>query len=102
MGYSEGRNLQIFKKAGFTVYGYSDSTAQTYADSNGFSFIDLNSEPHYIYVHYGSAYNLSTGEGVVTEARAGERIHVAPDRMEKFTVFRSFTSARKHTTIWSN
>ena len=92
MGYSEGRNLQIFKKAGFTVYGYSDSTAQTYADSNGFSFIDLNSEPHYIYVHYGSAYNLSTGEGVVTEARAGERIHVAPDRMEKFTVFRSFTS----------
>ena len=92
LGFNEGRNFQILPKAGFTIYGYTNSNAHTYAAENSFSFIDLNSEPHYIYVDKGTAFNLSNGGQPVTEARAGELIHVAPDKMDKFTVFRAFNS----------
>lgn len=91
VGYYEGRNFQMFPKANFTVYGYGASTAQSYAGQNNFVYIDLNAAAHEVYVSHGTAYSVNTGEAV-TEARAGERLRVEADKMERFTVFESFSA----------
>ncbi len=89
LGYKEGKSFSTYPVSNFTIYGYSGSTAQTYARGNSFSFVDLNSEEYDVSVERGSAYNLATGERV-TKARAGEHLKAVADRMEKFTVFESF------------
>ena len=81
---------QMNKVSGFLVYGHEDSTAQTYAETHEFSFIDLDSEAHYVAVNFGTAYNIENQ--AVTEAHAGELITLKPDKLERFKIFRSFFS----------
>ena len=37
-------NAQIEKLDGFTIYGYKNTAAETYASDNGFTFVDLDSQ----------------------------------------------------------
>ena len=43
MGPSEKPNVEtIFPIEGFTIYGYAGTVAQTYAEQNGFTFVDIS------------------------------------------------------------
>ena len=70
-GYDMIRN-RYMPRTDFFVYGYGESTAKAYADSNNFDYIDLSGEKYDISVIY-PAYivNLATGEQVF-EAYEGE------------------------------
>ena len=76
IGYYSGKNFQTLKRNGFLIYGHTDSTAQSYAGSNGFTFIDIDSEPLEVYSRSGSIDNLTTGETDIYCAYPGERLKV--------------------------
>lgn len=76
IGYYSGKNLQTLKRNGFLIYGHTDSTAQSYAGSNGFTFIDIDAEPLEVYSRSGSIDNLTTGETDIYCAYPGERLKV--------------------------
>ena len=90
LGFNYGKMGQMNKVSGFLVYGHADSAAQTYAETNGFSFIDLDSEAYYVAVNFGTAYNIDNQ--AVTEAHAGELITLKPDKLDRFRIFREFYS----------
>ena len=45
MAFINGDNSRIEKVDGFTIYGYSGTAAEEYANKNGFTFIPLDAEP---------------------------------------------------------
>lgn len=73
--YAFGYDSNAKKMEGFTVTGYDRSTACGYANSNGFTFIDIEGTQYALRVYMGRAIKVTTQE-VVTKARAGERIQI--------------------------
>lgn len=70
-GFDENGN----KAENFTITGYLKSTAQTYANSNGFKLIDIEGQKYAIGISMGRTFKAVTGEPV-TKAREGERIMI--------------------------
>ncbi len=99
--YVYGKECELAEKAlgedySSTVYGYRDSTSETYADENGFSFAALDGEivisPKTLSLAIGDTYTVKTGvdgvtfssdnesaatvdeKGVITAAAEGEAV----------------------------
>lgn len=70
-GFDENGN----KAENFTVTGYLKSTAQNYANSNGFKLIDIEGQKFAISAAMGRTFKVVTGESV-TKAREGEKIMI--------------------------
>ncbi len=100
-GYTAGKNMQMLKNNGFIIAGHSGSPAQTYADTNSFGFVDLDSDTYPVSVSMGSAINVLTGRRV-TEAHAGERIMAVADRQEGFFIFNGFVSYDDNVVLGEN
>lgn len=75
--YAFGYDTDGNKTAGFSVTGYQRSTAQNYANSNGFSFVDMDSPQYALSVYMGDPVNMVTG-GRADRVRAGERVQITP------------------------
>ena len=84
----------------FAVYGYTGSGAATFAVSNSFIFIDLNSSEYDVFVASGKAWNMMTRQWV-TKARAGEKIKVLPD-LRQYDIFDGFTVETEGLTLDSD
>ena len=85
-----GYDKNAKKTDGFTLTGKAKSTAQGYANSNGFTFIDIDAQQYALRVYMGRAVNLVTGE-VASKARAGERFRIEkhPDNYFNLTGYTS-------------
>ncbi len=88
--YAFGYDNNGSKIQDFAVYGYTGSGAATFAVSNSFIFIDLNSEEYDVVVISGKAWNMMTRQWV-TKARAGEKIKVYPN-LNKYDIFDGITT----------
>lgn len=88
--YALGYDKNAKKTDGFTLTGKAKSTAQGYANSNGFTFIDIDAQQYALRVYMGRAVNLVTGE-VASKARAGERFRIEkhPDNYFNLTGYTS-------------
>ena len=72
VGFDSGRPSPL-PKSGFLIYGYSNSRAQTYANNNGFTFINMSGEQYDVYNELGYVYNTLTFDRV-TKAWEGEKL----------------------------
>lgn len=88
--YAFGYDANGNKAADFTVTGYQRSTAQGYANSNGFSFVDIESTPYALSVYMSDPVNLVTGE-TADRVRAGERVKITP-RPDPYTTIKGYTA----------
>ena len=87
LGYTSGRVVPI-KRTDFYVYGHGGSPAQTYADSNGLRFIDLDAQKYTVEAMDGSIIN-SVLYSRVTEAYPGERLRASID-IGMYKVFENY------------
>lgn len=88
--YAFGYDTNANKTAGFSVTGCERSTAQNYANSNGFSFVDIDSPQYALSVYMGDAVNLITGERA-DRVRAGERVRITP-RPDPYTTVKGYSA----------
>ena len=88
--YAFGYDTNANKTPGFSVTGYRRSTAQNYADSSGFSFVDIDSPQYALSVNMGDPVNMITGESAV-RVRAGERVKITP-RPEPYVTIKGYSA----------
>lgn len=69
------------KIAGFTIYGYTGSIAETYANENGFTFVDLSSHSDFL-------YDVNNNEACITGYTGNETELNIPSKLGGFSVTR--------------
>lgn len=73
--FSCGFDSKIVKDTSFVVYGYPESTAQTYAVTNGFEFREYDGIERNIKIHMGDALSAASGLKI-DKACPGERVKI--------------------------
>ena len=72
----------LYPLENFTIHGYAGSTAETYANENGFNFVELDDEPDSLFT-----YKIVDGEVTITGCnKSASGDVVIPDTIEGYPV----------------